>query len=58
MGIFQPAMLVFTGVGGGSRYCLFLPLPGEMIQFDEHFSQLGCYSHHLDIFFIQNGMNK
>ena len=45
MGIFQPVMLVFRGVGGGFNVCicfLFLPLPGEMIQFDEHIFQLGC----------------
>ena len=23
-------------LGGGFKYFLFLPLPGEMIQFDEH----------------------
>ena len=26
----------FTKLGGGFKYVLFLPLPGEMIQFDEH----------------------
>ena len=25
-------------LGGGFRYVLFSPLPGEMIRFDEHFS--------------------
>ena len=28
-------------LGGGFKHVLFLPLPGEMIQFDEHIFQLG-----------------
>ena len=28
-------------LGGGFRYFLFSPLPGEMIQFDEHIFQMG-----------------
>ena len=28
-------------LGGGFKYFLFLPLPGEMIQFDEHIFQTG-----------------
>ena len=28
-------------LGGGFKHFLFSPLPGEMIQFDEHIFQLG-----------------
>ena len=28
-------------LGGGFKYLLFSPLPGEMIQFDEHIFQMG-----------------
>ena len=28
-------------LGGGFKYFLFSPLPGEMIQFDEHIFQKG-----------------
>ena len=28
-------------LGGGFEYFLFSPLPGEMIQFDEHIFQMG-----------------
>ena len=28
-------------LGGGFKHFLFLPLPGEMIQFDEHIIQMG-----------------
>ena len=28
-------------LGGGFNYFLFSPLPGEMIQFDEHIFQVG-----------------
>ena len=28
-------------LGGGVKHVLFSPLPGEMIQFDEHISQMG-----------------
>ena len=31
----------------GFKYFLFSPLPGEMIQFDEHISQMGS-NHQLD----------
>ena len=34
-------MLVSGRVAGGFKYVLFLPLPGEMIQFDEHIFQMG-----------------
>ena len=30
-----------TKLGGGFKYVLFSPLPGEMIQFDEHIFQIG-----------------
>ena len=28
-------------LGGGFKYFLFSPLPGEIIQFDEHIFQMG-----------------
>ena len=34
-------LLVSGRVAGGFKYTLFLPLPGEMIQFDEHIFQMG-----------------
>ena len=33
-------------LGGGLTHFLLLPLPGEMIQFDEHIFQMG-WNHHL-----------
>ena len=36
--------------GGNSNIFLFSPLPGEMIQFDEHFFQMGWFNHQLDLF--------
>ena len=33
-------------LGGGFKHVLFSPLPGEMIQFDEHIFQTG-WNHHL-----------
>ena len=41
MGIFMGELLVSGRVAGGFKYTLFLPLPGEMIQFDEHIFQMG-----------------
>ena len=40
----------FQGVqlGGGFKHVLFLPLLGEMIQFDEHIFQMGWFNHQLD----------
>ena len=38
-------------LGGGFRYFLFSPLPGEMIQFDEHIFQMGWFNHQLVIFY-------
>ena len=32
-------------LGGGFKYFLFSPLPGEMIQFDEHIFQMGWFNH-------------
>ena len=34
-------LIMNTGLGGGFKHFLFLPLPGEMIQFDEHIFQVG-----------------
>ena len=34
-------------LGGGFNYFLFLPLPGEMIQFDVHIFQMGWFNHQL-----------
>ena len=35
-------------LGGGFEYFLFLPLLGEIIQFDEHIFQMGWFNHQLD----------
>ena len=34
-------------LGGGFKHFLFSPLPGEMIQFDEHIFQMGWFNHQL-----------
>ena len=34
------AVFVERYLGGGFKYLLFLPLPGEMIQFDEHMQHI------------------
>ena len=36
-------------LGGGFKYFLFSPLPGEMIQFDEHIFQMGWFNHQLEM---------
>ncbi len=38
----------YWDLGGGFKYVFFLPLPGEMIQFDEHIFQTG-WNHQVDI---------
>ena len=40
-------------LGGGFKHFLFSPLPGKMIQFDEHIFQLG-WNHQLDDFSSKN----
>ena len=42
-------------LGGGFKNFLFPPLPGEMIEFDEHIFQAGWFNHQLvvDGIFIQ-----
>ena len=35
-----------------SNIFLFLPLLGEMIQFDEHIFQMGWFNHQLVIYFL------
>ena len=32
-------------LGGGFKHFLFSPLPGEMIQLDEHIFQMGWFNH-------------
>ena len=34
-------------LGGGFKHFIFSPLPGEMIQFDEHIFQMGWFNHQL-----------
>ena len=36
-------------LGGGSKDFLFSPLPGQMIQFDEHIFQMGWFNHQLEM---------
>ena len=40
-GILEAESAFSESLGGGFKYFLFLPLPGEMIQFDEHIFQMG-----------------
>ena len=47
-GSFSIAMLDYQRVGGGFKHFLCSPLPGEMIQFDEHIFQMGWFNHQLD----------
>ena len=42
-------VIIQATLGGGFKYFLFSPLPGEMIQFDEHFFQMG-WNHQLEHF--------
>ena len=35
------ANYIYIYLGGGFKYFIFSPLPGEMIQFDEHILQMG-----------------
>ena len=37
-------------LGAGFKHFLFSPLPGEMIQFDDHIFQMGWFNHQL--FFV------
>ena len=39
-------------LGGGFKYFVFSPLPGEMIQFDEHIFQIGWFNHQVAPLFI------
>ena len=39
-------------LGGGFKYFVFSPLPGEMIQFDEHIFQIGWFNHQVVTLFI------
>ena len=42
--------------GGFKLYILiFTPIPGEMIQFDEHIFQMGWFNHQLDNCFCRLG---
>ena len=35
--------------GGGTDLMHFTPIPGEMIQFDEHIIHMGWFNHQLDL---------
>ena len=39
-------------LGGGLEYFLFSPLPGDMIQFDEHIFEMGWFNHQPEILII------
>ena len=39
-------------LGGGVKHFLCSPLPGEMIQFDEHIFQMGWFNHQLIVLFL------
>ena len=36
-------IVIHRFLGGGFKHFLFSPLPGEMIQFDEHIFQMGWF---------------
>ena len=40
----NPLVGLKKNLGGGFNYFLFSPLPGEMIQFDEHMFQIGWWT--------------
>ena len=41
--------IINASLGGGFKHFIFSPLPGEMIQFDEHIFQMGRFNHQLVI---------
>ena len=45
---------VYIYIRGGFEYLMFspLPVPGEMIQFDEHIFQMGWFNHQLVYIYI------
>ena len=49
---------VINWLGGGFKDFLFSPLPGEMIQFDEHIFQMGWFNHQLvdQMLFVENSL--
>ena len=44
-------IVIHRFLGGGFKHFLFSPLPGEMIQFDEHIFQMGWFNHQLVLLF-------
>ena len=46
VGYWKPQICI--NLGGGFNYSLFSPQIGEIIQFDEHFFQMGWFNHQLD----------
>ena len=38
----------FLGGGNSNIFWIFTPIPGGMMQFDEHIFQMGWFNHHLD----------
>ena len=53
-------ILMIAYLGGGFKYCVFSPLPGEMIQFDEraYFSNGLVKNHQLDLFFFGKNLEN
>ena len=45
--LFLTAKALKNDLGGGFKYFLFSPLPGEMVEFDEHIFQMGWFNHQL-----------
>ena len=37
---------------------MFIPILGEIFEFDEHISQMGCFNHQLVMFFAQLDSQK
>ena len=45
-------------LGGSFKHLLFsnLPVPGKMIQFDEHIFQMGWFNHQLEYWLLNDGI--
>ena len=43
----HPSLFVLLGGAGPPIFFMFTPIPGEMIQFDEHILQRGWFNHQL-----------
>ena len=54
--IFRIQKVGYVILGGGFKHFLFSPLPGEMIQFDEHIFQMGGFNHQLVLVHLEGNI--